>query len=114
MTDNLNRLLTEAEAAEYLGVTPETLARLRRARKIACVVVAARRYRYTEKQLRDFVAQQSQPARDLEAERLQALADRAGVAEIADEVVRARRGPALREGHSSPTFRRPTPRKPSR
>jgi excisionase family DNA binding protein len=51
MTDNLPKLLTEGEAAAYLGVNPRTLARLRLAGKIEYVRISERRYRYLESQL---------------------------------------------------------------
>lgn len=52
---NLPRLYTEVEAATYLGITPRTLARLRRAEEIGHIVVADRRYRYTEAHLLQFL-----------------------------------------------------------
>ena len=51
MTDNLPRLLTEDEAAAYLGINSRTLARLRLAGKIEYVRISERRFRYLESQL---------------------------------------------------------------
>lgn len=51
MTYKLPKLLTEREAAAYLGINPRSLAGLRLAGKIECVRVSERRYRYLEEQL---------------------------------------------------------------
>jgi|SRR5579859_1472127 len=49
------KLLTEAEAAEILGISQDTLFRTRRAGRISHVVVGNRGVRYTPACLRDFV-----------------------------------------------------------
>jgi hypothetical protein len=59
MTDKLPRLLTEAEAAAYLGIKPRTLARIRLAGKIQFVRTSERRYRYLEEHLAMFVVARS-------------------------------------------------------
>src|SRR5438309_320167 len=55
MTDKLPRLLTEAEAAAYLGIKPRTLARMRLAGKIQCVRTSERHVRYLEQHLSAFI-----------------------------------------------------------
>jgi excisionase family DNA binding protein len=55
MAGSKPELLTEAEAAEYLKVTPTTLARVRRAGGIGYIKVAQRSYRYTEAILDEYV-----------------------------------------------------------
>jgi hypothetical protein len=60
--NSLPRLLTEIEAAEYLGITPGTLARIRRAKGIQHIVVADRRYGYTEQHLSHYIAVKTEGA----------------------------------------------------
>jgi hypothetical protein len=55
MTDNLPKLLTEEEAAAYLGINPRTLARLRLAGKVEYVRISERRYRYLETHLLNYL-----------------------------------------------------------
>jgi hypothetical protein len=56
---DLPRLYTEVEAANYLGITPATLARMRRGREIHHITIASRIYRYTEAHLLDYLKQQT-------------------------------------------------------
>lgn len=58
--ENLPRLISEADAAEYLGVSRITMRRLRAARKIAHIMVGVAA-RYTERQLLDYLDQQTCP-----------------------------------------------------
>jgi len=53
----LPRLWTEAEAAEYLGVTELTLYRWRKRGLIACIMVG-KSPRYTEQHITDYLAAQ--------------------------------------------------------
>lgn len=56
MTDNLDSLLTEAEAAAYLRIAAKHLARLRRLKRIASIRVTPRRHLYSEVHLKDYLA----------------------------------------------------------
>ena len=65
MTDGSARLptlLTESDAAAYLGLKPDTLARIRRRGDIGHVLVG-RRVRYTEQHILDYLNQQTKPCR---------------------------------------------------
>jgi hypothetical protein len=55
------KLLDEREAARELGIHAETLARLRRTKKIACCMIAGR-VRYREEHLAAYIADNECPA----------------------------------------------------
>ena len=55
----LPKLYTEDEAAEYLGIKSDTLARIRRAGRIAHIITAGRRVRYTEPHILAYLEEQS-------------------------------------------------------
>lgn len=57
----LPRLLSESEAAEYLGVTELTLYRWRKRGLIACIMVG-KSPRYTEQNVLDYLADREVPA----------------------------------------------------
>jgi excisionase family DNA binding protein len=57
----LPRLLSESEAAEYLGVTELTLYRWRKRGLIACIMVG-KSPRYTEQHIADYLVAQEVPA----------------------------------------------------
>jgi len=59
--DQLPRLYTEDEAAAYLGITPATLARLRRLGSIRHLAIAKRRYRYQAEHLIEYLAKVTDP-----------------------------------------------------
>ncbi len=61
----LPRLYTEIEAAEYLGVRPETLQRERRAGDIGYITVARREYRYREDHLREYLEARECPRKNI-------------------------------------------------
>ncbi len=70
MAHHLPRLYTEQEAAEYLGVSARTVARLRTAGKIGSIEVADRRHRYLEEHLLAYLGRQARgPAIDVQAVR---------------------------------------------
>jgi hypothetical protein len=67
MADNVARLLTETEAADYLGMSSAALARVRRAGKISHIQMSARRYRYTVALLEGYLRSQTVAALTPEA-----------------------------------------------
>ena len=55
MTDEPIRLLTEKQAAEYLGISHEMMRRLRVTGRVAYIKLSTRLYRYRKEDLRTFV-----------------------------------------------------------
>lgn len=59
MTDEPIRLLTEKQAAEYLGISHEMMRRLRVTGRAAYIKLSTRPYRYRKKDLHAFVEESS-------------------------------------------------------
>lgn len=56
------KLFTEAEAAEMLGISVYTLAEIRKAGLISYIEVSPRRVRYTANQIEDYKLKQTKKA----------------------------------------------------
>ena len=62
-SSSIERLLTVAAVASILGISPKTVHKLVRERKLACVQVTARERRFTQEQVQEYIRSQSTKVR---------------------------------------------------
>ncbi|AFM26041.1 helix-turn-helix domain-containing protein [Desulfomonile tiedjei] len=59
----IERLLTAVTVASILGISPKTVHKLVREKKLACVQVTSRDRRFTHEQIQEYIRSQSTPVR---------------------------------------------------